>query len=137
MTKLPLVLLALAGTCVAQNERPLAQLQGAHVIMVFSPDTNSANFKKQLQLIEHHAYELTERNTVVVPVATKGGDDYFSGENLPLEGSEQVDARNRYHVQPGQFLVVLINKDGVEQVRSVSPMDIHELTAHLDPPPKH
>jgi hypothetical protein len=108
--------------------------------MVFSPDANSVNFKRQLELIEHHNFELTERNTVVVPVASKNAAsaDYFSGENLPIgNSSDQADVRNRYHVQPGEFLVVLVNKDGTEQIRSVKPIDIHELTASLDSMPQH
>jgi len=150
MLKLPLLLLALAGTCAAQNQaarnqsadpQSLTNLQGtARVLIVFAPDSNSANFKRQLQLIEHHSYELTERNTVVVPasLAPRATDDHFSGENLPLETvAAQADARSRFHVQPGDFLVVLLAQDGTEQIRSASPVDIHALTASLDSLPKH
>ena len=71
MLKLTSVLLILIGTCAAQNDNPINQLQGtARILMVFSPDANGANFKRQLELIEHHNYELTERNTVVVPRRT-------------------------------------------------------------------
>src|SRR5580658_455321 len=127
MLKLPLALLVLAGTCSAQDVHPLAQLQGtSRVLMVFAPDSNSASFKRQLQLIEHHSYELTQRNTVVVPVSlTSSGaasEDHFSGENLPLaSSSEQADARSRFHVQPGDFVVVLLNQDGTEQMRHAPP----------------
>jgi hypothetical protein len=144
MLKLPISLLvllsALVATCTAQDVHPLAQLQGSsRVLIVFAPDSNSANFKRQLQLIERHAYELTERNTVVVPAsyASAGTDDHFTGENLPFgSSSEQEVARNRFHVKPGEFLVVLLSQDGTEQIRSVSPVDIHELTAKLDAMPK-
>jgi hypothetical protein len=141
MLKLPFALLVLLGTCAAQDAHPLTQLQGtARVLIVFTPDANSANFKRQLELIEHHSYELTERNTVVVPVslASTGTEEHFSGENLPLATStDQADARSRFHVQPGEFLVVLLNLDGTEQIRSASPVDIHQLTAKLDAMPKH
>jgi hypothetical protein len=136
MLKLPLALLVLFGTCAAQDVHPLTQLQGtSRVLIVFAPDSNSANFKRQLQLIERHGYELTERNTVVMPVSlvNTGSEDHFSGENLPLASSgEQADARSRFHVQPGEFLVVLINQDGTEQIRSANPVDIHQLIAKLD-----
>jgi hypothetical protein len=146
MLKLPLALLVLlgtcaAGSCVAQDVHPLIELQGtSRVLIVFAPDSNSANFKRQLQLIEHHSYELTERNTVVVPVslASAGAELHFSGENLPLSTStDQAEARTRFHVQPGEFLVVLLNLDGSEQIRSANPVDIHELTAKLDSMPRH
>ena len=140
MLKLPFALLVLLGTCGAQDIHPLAQLQGtSRVLIVFAPDSNSANFKRQLQLIERHGYELTQRNTVVVPVSlvSTGNEDHFSGENLPLATSgEQADARNRFHVKPGEFLVVLLNQDGTEQIRSANPVDIHELITKLDAMPR-
>ncbi|MGD0798051.1 MAG: DUF4174 domain-containing protein [Acidobacteriaceae bacterium] len=141
MMKLPLLLFALLGTCAAQDSHALTELQGtARVLMVFAPDTSSANFKRQLQLIEHHAFELTERNTVVVPVsfASKGTEDNFAGENLPLaSASEQADARSKFHIQPGDFVVILLSQDGAVQIRSASPVDIHALVASLDALPKH
>jgi hypothetical protein len=141
MLKLPLLLFALLGTCAAQDQHSLSELQAsARVLMVFTPDSNSANFKRQLQLIEHHAYELTERNTVVVPasLAAKGNEDFFPGENLPLaSAADQADARSKFHVQPGDFLVLLLSQDGTVQIRSASPVDIHALVASLDALPKH
>jgi len=139
MLKLPLALLVLVGSCIAQTEQPLTQLQGtSSLLIVFSPDSNNVKFKRQLELIEHHSFELTERNTVVVPVAfvSHGTEERFSGENLLL-GANQASARARFHVQTDEFLVVLLNADGTERMRSNSPMDIHELTARLDPPPRH
>ena len=107
MQKLPLALLVLLGTCAAQDAHPLAELQStARVLMVFAPDTSSVNFKRQLELIERHSYELAERNTVVVPVSqpVAGVEMHISGENLPLSTSgDQADARTRFHVQPGEF----------------------------------
>jgi hypothetical protein len=123
-----------AGTCVAQEQHSLAQLQNnSRLLIVFAPDANSASFQRQLQLIERHSFELSARNTVVVPVSTstKFADEQFSFENLPLgTASEQAEAR--FHVQPGDFVVILLNQDGTVQIRSASPVDIHALTASLD-----
>jgi hypothetical protein len=103
--------------------------------MVFAPDANSPSFKRQLELVERHSFELSIRNTVVVPVSTaaKFSDELFTFENLPLgTPSEQADARSRFHVQPGDFLVILLDQNGAVQIRSAAPVDIHELTASLD-----
>jgi hypothetical protein len=141
MLKLPLALLVSLATCSAQNVHPLVELQGtSRVLIVFAPDSSSAGFKRQLELIEHHGYELTERNTVVMPVslANAATADPFAGENLPLStSSDQADARIRFHIQPGEFVVVLLNLDGSEQGRYAAPLDIHELTAKLDSMPRH
>jgi hypothetical protein len=146
MLKLPLLVSLLlascaAGTCTAQEQQSLAQLQNnARMLIVFSPDPNSASFQRQLQLIARHSFELSVRNTVVVPVSTstKFADDQFSFENLPLgTAGEQAEARSRFHVRPGDFLVILLNQDGSEQIRSANPVDIHVLTASLDALPRH
>ena len=136
MLKLPLFLLVLLGTCAAQEQHSLTQLQNnARVLMVFAPDANSPSFKRQLEQVERHSFELSVRNTVVVPVSTaaKFSDELFTFENLPLgTPSEQADARSRFHVQPGDFLVILLDQNGAVQIRSAAPVDIHELTASLD-----
>jgi hypothetical protein len=135
LKKLPLALMVLLGTCAAQDTHPLTQIQGnSRILMVFASDANSANFKRQLQLIEHHSFELSSRNTVVVPVSTGSlATDIFGGEQFPLSSTtDQVYARARYHVQETEFTVLLLKEDGVEELRSHNPMDIHELTAHLD-----
>jgi hypothetical protein len=136
MLKLPLFLLVLLGTCAAQEQHSLTQLQNnARVLMVFAPDANSPSFKRQLELVERHSFELSIRNTVVVPVSTaaKFSDELFTFENLPLgTPSEQADARSRFHVQPGDFLVILLDQNGAVQIRSATPVDIHELTASLN-----
>jgi hypothetical protein len=149
MLKLPLVLLVLLGTCTAQapiqaviqDQHPLTQLQSnARMLIVFAPDANGVNFKRQLDLIQRHSFELSVRNTVVVPVSTASrfGDDRFSFENLPVgSAADQADARSRFHVKPGDFLVILVDQDGNQQIRSASPVDIHALVASLDSLPRH
>jgi hypothetical protein len=141
MLKLPLMLLILLGTCAAQDQHSLAQLQNnARVLIVFAPDANSPEFKRQLELIQRHSFELSIRNTVVVPISTasKYGDEKFSFENLPIATpSEQAEARDRFHVRPGDFLVILLDERGSVQIRSAAPVDIHEVTASLDSLPSH
>jgi len=136
MLKLSLTLLVLIGTCAAQDQPSLAQLQkNSRVLLVFAPDANNPEFKRQLELIQRHSFELSIRNTVFVPVSTASsfGEEKFSFENLPVgSAGEQAQARSRFHVQPGDFLVILLDENGTQQIRSAVPIDIHELTASLD-----
>jgi hypothetical protein len=63
---------------------------------------------------------------------------HFSFETLPLGTPlEQAALRSRFHVEPSDFLVVLLSQDGIVQIRSASPVDIHALTASLDAPRLH
>jgi hypothetical protein len=144
MLKLPLLLLFLLGAGLAQEQHPdqhsLSDLQSnARVLIVFAPTARSADFQRQLQLIERHSFELSERNTVVVPVsAAVNAQDRFAFENLPLgTAAEQAYARSRFHVRPSEFLVVLIDQNGSVQMRWPNPVDIHALTASLDALPRH
>jgi hypothetical protein len=137
MLKLPLLLLVLLGASAAQVPHSLAQLQSnARILIVFAPTSNSASFQKQMELIERHSFELSLHNTVVVPVSTRPVNDGFSFENLPLGTAiEQADARSRFHVGPNEFRVILVDRNGTEQVRSAAPLDIHSLMASLDSSP--
>ena len=136
MLKLPLFLLVLLGACAAQEPHTLIQLQNnSRILMVFAPDAKSPSFQRQLQMIERHSFELSIRNTVVVPVSSssKFSDELFTFENLPLcTPAEQADARSRFQVKPGDFLVILLDQVGSVQIRSAAPVDIHELVASLD-----
>lgn len=142
MLKLPLILLVLLGTCAAQDQPSLVQLQSnSRMLIVFAPDANSPSFKLQLELIQRHSFELSARNTVFVPISTasKYGEEKFSFENLPVgTAAEQAQARSKYQVRPGDFLVILVDENGKQQLRSAVPVDIHELTSSLDAlPPWH
>jgi hypothetical protein len=136
MLKLPIVLLMFLGTCTAQDQPSLAQIQtNSRMLLVFAPDANSPDFRLQLELIQRHSFELSARNTVFVPVSTTSRyrEEKFSFENLPVGTSiEQAQARTRFHVRPGDFLVILVDENGNQQIRSAIPVDIHELTASLD-----
>ncbi|HEV2618325.1 MAG TPA: DUF4174 domain-containing protein [Acidobacteriaceae bacterium] len=166
MLKLPLLLLLLAGTCTAQsqNQSPaqdqpaaqspapppapspnppsLAELQTtARILLVFSPDANSPGVRRQLDFLQRHSFELANRNTVFVPISTasKYREEKYAFESVPLESpAEQAAARARFHVQPGDFVVILIDENGTQQIRSATPVDIHALVASLDAlTPKH
>ncbi|HEV2646345.1 MAG TPA: DUF4174 domain-containing protein [Acidobacteriaceae bacterium] len=147
MLKLPLLLLLLTGMCTAQNpssadsqDRPsLAELETtARVLLVFAPDANSPGFRRQVDFIQRHSFELSSRNTVFVPISTASrfAEEKYSIENLPLRTpAEQAAIRARFHVQPGEFVVILLDENGTQKIRSASPVDIRTLTAGLEPLP--
>jgi hypothetical protein len=136
MLKLPLLLLLALGTCAAQERATLSQLQtNSRMLLVFAPDADSPGFRQQLELIQRHSFELSARNTVFVPISTasKYGEEKCSFENLPIgTEAEQAAVRSRFHVLPGDFLVILVDEHGNQQIRSAAPVDIHSLVSSLD-----
>jgi len=134
MLKLVLLLSVCVGVCAGQDAQPIPELGGrARVLIVFAPDGGGVDFQRQLQLIERHSFELSVRNTVVVPVSRAGlADDHFAFENLPVGNLEEQALRQQFRVLPGEFLVVLLSEKGAVKIRSGSPVDIHVLVASLD-----
>ena len=124
------------GVSAAQQPGTMPDVGGkARILIVFAPDPAGAEFQRQLQLIERHSFELSVRNTVVVPVSgAPSAEDHFAFENLPVGTIEEHSLREQFHVQAGDFLVVLLNESGAVQIRSATPVDIHALVASLDKP---
>jgi hypothetical protein len=135
-----LLSLSVCSVCIAvsaaQQPGTMPDVGGkASILIVFAPDAGGAEFQRQLQLIERHSFELSVRNTVVVPVSKAGlADDRYAFENLPVDALEESTLRQQFHVQPDEFLVVLLNDHGAVQIRSANPVDIHALVATLDKP---
>ncbi len=117
-------------------QRPVPQLQNARALIVFAPAADSPAFRTQLQLLERHSFELSMYNTVIVPVMAADpvtSPDYFAFEHVNLAtADDEAAARARFHIQPGDFAVILLNPDGSEQFRTTTPLYIHTLVALLD-----
>lgn len=136
MLKLALPLAVCIGVCAAQDAPSVPELAAhACILIVFAPEAGGASFQRQLQLIERHSFELSARNTVVVPASRAGvADDHFAFERFPVDSIEEKELRRQFHVDPADFLVILLNEHGAVQIRSANPVDIHALVATLDKP---
>ena len=52
-----------------------------------------------------------------------------------LSATDDAAARQRFHVAPGQFTVILIGKDGGEKLRSHQPISWNKLQSTIDAMP--
>lgn len=124
------------------SQNPILQLQGnAGALILFAPDTHNSTLRQQMALLHGHDLELSKRNTVFVPVITHrtSAEEVAFGENIdPGTYPDQLSARQHFGIHADDFAVVLIDKDGTERFRSVTPVPITTIETTIDaenPPP--
>lgn len=124
------------------SQNPILQLQGnAGALILFAPDTHDPTLRKQMALLHGHDLELSKRNTVFVPVITRRNsrEEVAFGENIdPGTYPDQLSARQHFGIHTNDFAVVLLDKDGTERFRSVTPVPITTIETTIDaenPPP--
>jgi hypothetical protein len=121
------------------SQNPILQLQGnARALLIFAPDTSTPALRKQMQLLSGHDLQLSQLNTVFVPLVTLAHpNEVIYGENLnPGNYRDQLSARRKFGIKYNQFALILIDKDGVEKFRSSTPMTMTDLATAIGPTPK-
>jgi hypothetical protein len=136
-----LFLLAIMMTVPQQNTRTLASLVDTNrVLLVFAPSDVDSRFQQQLTLLRGHAAEMKDRDLVLVAnlvhAGARTGADTM--RNLPapyIFDQEQLVSRHRFHVEQGEFTVLLLGKDGGEKLRSHAPIAMQKLDETIDAMP--
>lgn len=128
----PLWLLAQPDSGLAVEK--LAALRGSsRPLLIFYPQAQeerpiSTALHTQLSLLRGQEAQLKERDVVVMLVPEELGTQNAS------RGLRQ-GLRARFGVEPYQFMVVLVGKDGGEKFRSSAPVTIEKLNALIDAMP--
>ncbi len=87
--------------------------------------------EEQLTVASDHADAFRERQILIVGV--QGIKN--SVDNVLLSPAGDAAARRRFHIQPGEFTVILLGKDGGEKLRSHQPVTFERLTSIIDAMP--
>ncbi len=112
----------------------LQSLRGrARVVLVFAPSLKDPGVSEQLEEMKAHATEAIDRDLLVVVVPELGPNGPIGAATLAPD--EAVAARKRLHIAPGEFVVILIGKDGGEKMRSKKPLSFHRLREAIDAMP--
>ncbi len=112
----------------------LSSLRGnARPLLIFYPQVQverrfAAALQTQLSLLRSHEAELKERDVVVmfVPEVPDARD---------ASSSQGPNLREQFGVEPNQFTVLLVGKDGGEKFRFRAPVTIEKLDALIDAMP--
>jgi len=125
---------------VSQSRNTLASLRHDYRPLLVFGAPQSEQVVAQVKLLAEHVGELKERQVVVAPV--RSGEDepaawtmFPAEEVVTLEPGEEAAARRRFHVAEGEFVVILIGKDGGEKLRSQTPVTMERLMKVIDAMP--
>lgn len=102
------------------------------VVLVFTPQFENANYKAQLQEVLAHLTALKERDVVVWTLENN------SRVSVNQEHKPQLPTRpfyKHFKVDPDQFSLVLLGKDGTEKLRKNSVLSMKELFSTIDSMP--
>jgi hypothetical protein len=100
----------------------------ARPLLIFAPNARDMRLMDQMEVVRVNRKEAKERRLVAVAVPETGKIAVGS----MLGPDEAAKARRRFHVDAGEFAVVLVGKDGGEKLRSSKPLPFKRLEDVID-----
>ena len=100
----------------------------ARPLLIFAPSAQDMRLMDQVGVLQANQKGAKERDLLAVAVPETG--EVSVGKMLAPE--EAAKARQRFHVGPGEFAVVLVGKDGGEKLRSAKPLAFKRLEDVID-----
>lgn len=100
-------------------------------LLIFAPKPDDPQLQIQIRSLNEHAAEMRDRD--IVPIALPYNNPAPTAAQLTPTEAETV--RRRFGVQPGDFTVVLIGKDGGAKLRSRKPLSMEKLKETIDAMP--
>jgi len=112
---------------------PIAAHKWEKRVLIFSASApTNVGYKRQEQLMEKGKRGMKERDLIIYKLY----DDHWLGPNNDLLTEEQATAiRKAYDIPSGQFMVVLIGKDGMIKMRKDDIVSTREVFALVDSMP--
>jgi len=103
-------------------------------LLVFSPTAADARLKKQTELLDQDADDMMDRFVMFTPIVPTA-KSFSAPLDTPyvILNSQQMQAiRAQFQVPAESFLVLLLNEDLSEKLRSTQPVDPARLNALID-----
>ena len=116
--------------CPAQPNTLRAMRDCYRPLLVFAPALDNPKLMQQFNELKAHASELKTRTVLYVPIVPEGHNQPIPGSRVPtvrLSEDELAAMRHRFKVEPDDFLVILIGKDGGEKLSSRTPVTVDQL----------
>ena len=106
----------------------------ARPLLIFAAP-GSSPLEEQRRLLRLDVKSLTDREVVVVLPPELDTVTEGSMRLTHFSHAEDLALRQRFHITPGQFTVLLVGKDGEEKSRSLSPLTTEQISATIDAMP--
>jgi Domain of unknown function (DUF4174) len=107
-------------------------------LVVFAPTLDNPQLVEQFNQLKTHTAEMKSRDLLYVPIVPEGHNQPIPGSRIPtanLSEDELAATRLRFKVEPAEFLVILIGKDGEEKLKSRTPLSMDQLKPLIDSMP--
>jgi hypothetical protein len=107
-------------------------------LLVFAPALDNPQLVEQFNQLKAHAVDMKSRDLLYVPIVPEGHNQPIPGSRIPtasLSEDELAATRHRFKVEPDEFLVILIGKDGREKLNSRTPVSMDQLKPLIDSMP--
>ena len=123
------------GACPAQPNTLRAMRNCYRPLLVFAPALDNPQLAEEFNQLKAHAAELKSRSLLYVPIVPEGHNQPIPGSKVPtarLSEDELAAMRHRFKVEPADFLVILIGKDGEEKLHSPTPVGVEQIERLID-----
>src|SRR6201999_3982370 len=107
-------------------------------LLVFAPALDNAQLVQEFNQLKGAAIELQRRDVMYVPIVPEGHNQPIPVTKVPtarLSEDELAALRHRFNVEAGDFLVILIGKDGEQKLSSATPVAVVKLEQVIDSMP--
>ena len=107
-------------------------------LLVFAPALDNPQLVEQLNQLKAEPIDLKSRDLLYVPIVPEGHNQPIPSSRVPtarLSEDELAAMRHHFKVEPADFLVILIGKDGEEKLSSRTPVTAERLKALMDSMP--
>ena len=107
-------------------------------LLVFAPALDDPHLVEQLNQLKAEPIALKSRDLLYVPIVPEGHNQPIPSSRVPtarLSEDELAAMRHHFKVDPADFLVILIGKDGEEKLSSRTPVTAERLKALMDSMP--
>ncbi|NIO06248.1 MAG: DUF4174 domain-containing protein [Proteobacteria bacterium] len=102
------------------------------LLLVFAPREEDETYQNFMEKLQGQEDEITDRDLIIFSI-------FESGESRLRDSSidqhSAASLRNRFSIQPGQFIVVLVGKGGGEKLRRKSEVELKEIFSLIDSMP--
>ncbi len=124
--------------CPAQPNTLRAMRGCYRPLLVFAPSLDNPQLVQEFDQLKAHTVELKSRSVLYVPIVPEGHNQPIPSSKVPtarLSEDELAAMRHRFKVEPPEFLVILIGKDGEEKLSNKSPVTVDQIDRLIDSMP--
>ncbi|NIQ37645.1 MAG: DUF4174 domain-containing protein [Proteobacteria bacterium] len=102
------------------------------LLLLFAPHEEDKTYLNFIEKLQGQEDQITDRDLIIVAIF-ESGESRLGDSSIDQHSAASL--RNRFSIQPGQFIVVLVGKDGGEKLRRNSEVELNEIFSLIDSMP--